>query len=152
MIQKTTWMLFLIIGISVLANSCRKRIDSIKYITYIYKNGTDYDLVMELYNRDGVNFKNFPITPNAMVETGTTVEEVPVPFRFYNPANYGDSVVIRFSNTRCLSYKRLSNGFGAKIFDYRKYDNYSPELEKNSKYTLYYTITEDDYNTSVECK
>ena len=153
--QKTIWTLFLIIGISVLANSCGKRVDYLQTITYVYKNGTAYDLVLEVYDRNGVNFKNFQIAPNEAVETGTTLEEVAVPFRFYDPANYGDSVVIRFSNNRCLSYKRLSNGFGPKIFDYREYDNYTPGLFDQNKpiiYTLYYTITVDDYNESVDCE
>lgn len=153
--QKTIWTLFLLIGISLFVNSCGKHVDYLHTITYVYKNGTSHHLVLEVYDRNGVNFKNFQIAPNEAVETGTTIEEAAVPFKFYNPANYGDSVVIRFSNNRCLSYKRLSNGFGPKIFDYRKYDNYTPGLFEQNKpitYTLYYTITVADNNESVVCE
>ncbi|MBS4061559.1 MAG: hypothetical protein KG029_14260 [Bacteroidetes bacterium] len=154
--QKKIWTLFLIFGISVLFNSCSTRdIDTIKNVTYVYKNGTAYDLVLEVYD-NGEKFKSFSISPNKEVETGTTRAEGPVPFLFYEPTmKYGDSVVIRFSNNRCLSYKRLSNGFGPKIFDYREYDNYTPRLFDQNKpitYTLYYTITVDDYNESVDCE
>ena len=153
--QKTIWMLFLIIGISVLFNSCSTRdIDTIKNVTYIYKNGTAYDLVLEVYD-NGVKFKSFSISPNKEVETGTSRDESPIPFLFYEPTmKYGDSVVIRFSNNHCLSYSRKSGSgsLGDKIFDYREYDNYTPDLENKSKYTLYYTITEDDYNESVDCE
>ncbi len=153
--QKKIWTLFLIIGISVLFNSCSTRdIDTIKNVTYIFKNGTAYDLVLEVYD-NGVKFKSFSISPNKEVETGTTRDEGPVPFLFYEPSmKYGDSVVFRFSNNRCLSYSRKSGSgsLGDKIFDYREYDNYTPDLENKSKYTLYYTITVDDYNESVDCE
>ena len=154
--QKKIWTLFLIFGISVLFNSCSTRdIDTIKNVTYVYKNGTSFDLVLEVYDMEEVNFKNFSISPNEEVETGTTRAEGPVPFLFYEPTmKYGDSVVIRFSNNRCLSYSRKSGSgsLGDKIFDYREYDNYTPDLENKSKYTLYYTITVDDYNVSVDCE
>ena len=153
--QKIIWMLFLIFGISVLFNSCSTRdIDTIKNVTYVYKNGTAYDLVLEVYD-NGVKFKSFSISPNKEVETGTTRDEGPVPFLFYEPTmKYGDSVVIRFSNNHCLSYARNSGVdiYGDKIFDYREYDNYTPDLVEKNKFTLYYTITEDDYNESVDCE
>jgi len=145
----------LIIGISVLVHSCSKRIEPIKTITYVYKNGTSFDLVLEVYDMEDVNFKNFSIAPNEQVETGTSRDESPIPFLFYEPAmKYGDSVVIRFSNNHCLSYSRKSGSgsLGDKIFDYREYDNYTPDLVEKSKFTLYYTITVDDYNESVDCE
>ena len=152
--QKKIWKAVLIIGISVLVHSCSKRIEPIKTITYVYKNGTAYDLVLEVYD-NGVKFKSFSISPNKEVETGTTRAEGPVPFLFYEPTmKYGDSVVIRFSNNHCLSYARNSGVdiYGDKIYDYREYDNYTPDLVEKNKFTLYYTITEDDYNESVDCE
>lgn len=149
----------MLFGISVLSNSCRKHIDYIHTVTFIYKNGTAFDLVMEVYNMEGVNFRNFPITPNEQVVTNISREEGPAPFLFYEPIDKsGDSVVIRFSNNRCLSYSRNSGfgRYGDKIFDYREYDNYSPDLVKQRKpnvhYRLYYTITVEDYNQSVNCE
>ncbi len=152
--QKIIWTLFLIIGISVLDHSCSKRVEPIKTITYIYKNKSGIDLDIEVYN-EGDRFKIFSLSTNMEVETNTIRDEGPVPFLFYEPTmKYGDSVVIRFSNNHCLSYSRKSGSgsLGDKIFDYRKYDNYSPDLVEQSKYTLYYTITVDDYNESVVCE
>ncbi|GAB1419175.1 hypothetical protein MASR2M12_19400 [Bacteroidales bacterium] len=135
-------------------HSCSKRVEPIKTITYIYKNKSGIDLDIEVYN-EGDRFKIFSLSTNMEVETNTIRDEGPVPFLFYEPTmKYGDSVVIRFSNNHCLSYSRKSGSgsLGDKIFDYRKYDNYSPDLVEQSKYTLYYTITVDDYNESVVCE
>lgn len=152
--RKTTWMLFLIFGISAMYFSCQKRIEPIKNVTYIYKNETTFDLDLDVYNK-GEKFKHFLILPDKEVETGTTREEGPAPFLFYEPTmKYGDSVVIRFSDNRCIVFSRNSGVgiYGDKIFDYRKYDNYSEELVSGSNFTLIYTITEEDYNSSVECE
>ena len=153
--QKIIWMLFLIFGISVIFNSCLKRTEpTLKTVTYIYKNKSGIDLDIEVYN-EGDRFKNFSLSTNMEVETNTTRNEAPFPFLFYEPTyKAGDSVVIRFSNNRCLSYSRNSgiDIYGDKIFDYRKYDNYTPDLVEKNKFTLYYTITVDDYNESVDCE
>jgi hypothetical protein len=153
--QKTIWTLFLIIGISVLANSCGKRIHPMYTVTYVYKNGTAFDLVIKVYDKDSVNFKNFSIAPNQSVEIGTISSETPLPFLFFESTmKSGQIVVVRFNNNRCLSYSRQSSvgPYGDKIFDYREYDNYTPDLVEKSKFTLYYTITVDDYNESVDCE
>ncbi|MGE5318250.1 MAG: hypothetical protein ACM3ME_09655, partial [Chloroflexota bacterium] len=64
-----------------------------------------------------------------------------------------DSVVIRFSDNRCIVFSRNSGVdiYGDKIFDFREYDNYSEELVSGSNFSLIYTITEEDYNSSVAC-
>lgn len=152
--MKTTWLLSLIFGISAICFSCQKRIEPIKNVTYIYKNETTFNLDLEVYY-DGEKFKHFPILPGKEVETGTTREEGPAPFLFYEPSmKNGDSVVIRFSNNRCILFSRNSGVgiYGDKIFDFRAYDNYSEELVSGNDFTLIYTITEEDYNASVECE
>lgn len=152
--MKTTWLLSLIFGMSAICFSCQKRIEPIKNVTYIYKNETTFNLDLEVYD-DGVKFKHFSILPGKDVETGTTREEGPAPFLFYEPSmKYGDSVVIRFSNNRCIVFSRNSGVgiYGDKIFDFRQYDNYSEELVSGNDFTLIYTITEEDYNASVECE
>jgi hypothetical protein len=151
--RKTTWMLFLIFGFSAMCFSCQKRIEPIKNVNYIYKNETTFDLDMEVYD-NGEKFKHFSILPYKEVETGTTREEGPAPFLFYEPTmKYGDSVVIRFSDNRCIVFSRNSGVdiYGDKIFDFREYDNYSEELVSGSNFSLIYTITEEDYNSSVAC-
>ncbi len=152
--RKITWMLFLIFGISALFSSCQKRIEPIHTVTYVYKNETTSNLVIEVYD-NGIKFKHFPISPNEEVETGTTREEGPAPFLFYEPTmKYGDSVVIRFSDNRCINFSRNSGVdiYGDKIFDYRKYDNYSEQLVSGNTFTLIYSITEEDYNSSLACE
>lgn len=152
--MKTTWILSLIFGFSAICFCCQKRIEPIKIVTYIYKNTTTTDLILEVYV-NGEKYKQFPILPDKEVETGTTREEGPAPFLFYEPSlKYGDSVVIRFSDNRCILFSRNSgvNIYGDKIFDFRQYDNYSEELVSGSNFTLIYTITEEDYNSTAECE
>ena len=149
---------FLIIGISVIFNSCLKRTEpTLKTVTYIYKNKSGIDIDIAVYN-EGDRFKNFSLSTNMEVETNTTRNEAPFPFLFYEPTyKAGDSVVIRFSNNRCLSYSRNSgiDIYGDKIFYITQYDKYDPVLMEYGRpitYTLYYTNTEDDYNESVDCE
>jgi hypothetical protein len=154
--QKTIWMRFLLTGISILIiiayNSCIGRVDPLKKVNYIYKNRTGVDLVMEVFNSyDGARLiKSFEIKNGGEVETNTTESEVPSLFSFISSyGGKGDSIVVRFSDKKCLY---LSKSISSEIFVIQKYDNYSEELLKESKYTLYYTFTEADYDASVDCE
>lgn len=143
--QKTIWMLFLLIGISVLAYSCGKHVSAVKTITYVYRNSSGQDLNIEVYNSDDVLNRNYYIPNNSSIETHTSRSETISIF----PS--GDSVVLRFTDGRCIHYSKNNND---KIFNVSRYDNYDPVLMEYGKpvtYTLYYTITVADYNESVVC-
>lgn len=67
----------------------------------------------------------------------------------------GDSVVIKFANNTCISYKRnqLSGTFGGDgIFNLEEYDNYSKDLVNQRSYTLRYSIDSTDYKKATPCK
>ena len=148
--QKTIWTLFLIIGISVLDHSCQKHVDAVKTITYVYRNGSGIDVNMEVYNSTDVLIRNYYISSDSSIESHTTREETLALFYFENFQS-GDSVVLRFTNGKCIHYSKDNTD---KIFHITQYDNYDPVLMEYGKpitYTLYYTITEDDYNESVDC-
>ncbi len=144
--QKKIWTLFLIIGISVLVHSCSKHIDAVKTITYVYRNSSGLDLNMEVYNSNDILNRNYYIPNNSIIETHTSREETISIF----PS--GDSVVLRFTDGKCIHYSKDNTD---KIFHITQYDNYDPVLMEYGKpitYTLYYTITVDDYNESVDCE
>jgi len=128
--QKIIWMLFLIIGISVLVHSCSKHIDAVKIITYVYRNSSGYDLNMEVYNSNDILNRNYYIPNNSIIETHTSREETISIF----PS--GDSVVLRFTDGKCIHYSKDNTD---KIFHITQYDNYDPVLMEYGKpitYTL----------------
>jgi len=153
MIQKTTWKHFLIIGISfILITNCSKETEApIQRINYVYKNNSGIDLTLEVYNRFDVNFVSHDILNGESVETHTSSHEGPAIF-FYdtNVNKIGVYVIIRFSDNKCLRYYN-ANSENNRIFDIKKYDNYSPELVKQKQFTLNYTITEEEYNQAEDC-
>ena len=151
--QKKIWTLFLIIGISVLDHSCQKHVDAVKTITYVYRNSSGHDLNMEVYNSNDDLFKNYYIPNNSSIETHTSRLETVALFFFASLEDHiGDSVVLRFTEGKCIHYLKDNTD---KIFHITQYDNYDPILMEYGKpitYTLYYTITFDDYNESVDCE
>jgi hypothetical protein len=150
--QKTIWKAFSTIGISILIFffSCNKTIDGVKTISYIYKNQSGIDLVMEVYNSDDSLFRSFTIANDSETITNTTTSEVPGVFNFNGVGNtFGDSVIVRFIDGKCISYSRSTPD---KIFDIKKYDNYSEELLSNSKYSLIFIISNEDYLSADSCK
>ncbi len=151
--QKTIWKIFLIIGISLLffiTNSCDVRDkDNVKTVSYVYKNDTGLDLVLEIYNIDNTMFRSFEILNNNSVETNTTIDEGLALFYFESTTDsIGTSVIIRFSDDKCLYFSKDSLD---KIFDVNEYDNYTEELLNQDEYTLFYTITNQDYNDAINC-
>lgn len=151
--QKTIWMLFLLIGISLFANSCGKHVDAVKTISYVYRNSSGHDLNLEIYNSGDVLFRTYYIPNGSSIESHTSRLESVALFFFASLENQiGDSVVLRFTNGNCIHYSKNSTG---KIFNVAQYDNWDPVLMEYGKpitYTLYYTITEVDYNQSVVCE
>jgi hypothetical protein len=149
--QKTIWKAFLIIGISImLLYSCNSRVEHLKTVNYIYKNTTGVQLVIEVYNYSDNLVDNYTIENNASVDISPTILEGPVPFNFDGNIS---TVTVKFIDNKCLYYSRNSNVdiYGDDIFDYRKYDNYNEELLNQDEYTLFYTITNQDYNDAINC-
>lgn len=161
MVQKTTWKHFLIIGISALTfifiNGCDKGIVEENYTdTYVYINNSGKNLILKVFNTQGNTSDEFPI--NIGESKSIICKGNPGTAPFYSVDNnlIGDSVTIQFDDNKCLSFSRdISDGIvpdeGTGIFNVLNYDNYSTGFVNQKNYTLYYTITTDLYNSSINC-
>lgn len=152
--QKTIWRAFLLIGILnlntlLVTTSCKKDVDKIKTVDYIYKNSSGKDLELLVFNSNKSQIKNFTILNNGQITSHTTESEGIGLFQFEDNVNMiGDSVLIKFSDNRCIGY---SKSLPDNIFDVKKYDNYSEDLIARSSFSLIYSITVDAYNSSAVC-
>ncbi len=130
--------------------SCEAEGEYVHKVTFIYKNRTGVDLVLEVYNEKKNKFKSFSIENGSEVEVNKTNSEGPTPFFFYN---YRDSVgiyiILRYKDNSCIKYIKNYS----KVFNTEKYENYGDGHKKGGEYTLYYTFTkEDDYDIAEECE
>ena len=150
MLQKTTWMHFLLIGNFIVLLSACGQVDYIKTVSYDYKNNSGQDLVMEVYNYKNKFIRSFAIPDGDYVITNITRSEVPGVFYFAPDKNKaGESVIIRFKNNKCLYLNKNNND---RIFDIKRYDNFTEELIKQSEYRLTYIFKPEDYMQAVKCK
>ncbi|WP_027001370.1 hypothetical protein [Hugenholtzia roseola] len=60
-----------------------------------------------------------------------------------------DSVIIAFDNEKCIKHETETK---IGTFDFRNYDNYTPQLVEQRKFTLYYTFTEEHYAQAQPCE
>ena len=151
MLQKTTWMLYLIIGISIILSSCGKEIiEPFQRVEYTYINKTGIDLSMEIYNTKRDRIKQFIILNNQQITTDTTFERGPALFYFESSEKMiGDSLVLKFVDNNCKYYTKVNQD---KVFDFTTYDNYSKKLVSKSEYTLFFTFNENDRSNLVVCE
>lgn len=104
---------------------------------------------LSVFNSAKNQIKSYTILNGGQITSNTTKSEAIGVFQYEDNINMiGDSVSIRFSDNRCIGY---SKSVPDKIFDVRKYDNYSEDLIAQSSFSLIYSITVDAYNTSVVC-
>lgn len=154
MLQKTIWKDFLLFGILIfftlpLSTSCKKEVDKINTVDYIYKNSSGKDLELMVFNSNNSQIKSYTILNGGQVTSHTTKNEAIGIFQYEDDMNMiGDSVTIKFSDNRCIGY---SKSVPDKIFDVKKYDNYSQDLIAQSSFSLVYSITADEYNESAVC-
>lgn len=152
--QKTIWRAFFITGILIFSTllamtGCKKDVDKLKTVDYIYKNTSGKDLELFVYNSNQIQIKSYKILNGEQITSNTSVDEALEAFHYENDINMiGDSVSIRFSDNRCIGYTKSTPD---RIFDIRKYDNYSADLISRDQFSLIYSITVDDYNSSIAC-
>ncbi|MDD3739072.1 MAG: hypothetical protein PHP31_07240 [Lentimicrobiaceae bacterium] len=152
--HKTIWRVLLLIGILSLgtllvATSCKKEVDKIKTIDYIYKNSSGKDLELLVFNSNKIQIKSYTILNGGQITSHTTKSETVGLFQYEDNINMiGDSVLIKFSDNRCIGY---SKSVQDDIFNVKKYDNYSEDLIAQSSFSLIYSITVDAYNSSAVC-
>ena len=75
--QRTIWIPFLIIGISltsIIFKPCgdNEIVEPIKTVQYVYKNQTDNNLVMEIYSQTNTLIDSYHIAPNSQIISNTT--------------------------------------------------------------------------------
>ena len=146
---KTKFIIFTLL-LSLLSINCKKDVDYIKTVDYIYKNASGTDLILLVYNSNKTQIKNYTILNGSQITTHTTKSEGIGIFQYEeNTDMTGDSVTIKFSENRCIGY---SKSVPDKIFDVKKYDNYSEDLHNKSVFSLIYSITTEDYNSAVICE
>lgn len=153
MLQKKTWMRFLIVGnilILLFLSGCDSaNIDFIKTVDYIYKNNSGTDLTLEIYNSKNELLKSFSIPNGNEIKTNTTRNEVPALF-YFEPFEdkIGNKVIVKFGNNKCLYYSKNNSD---RIFTVERYDNYTEDLLKQSTYKLVYIFTSVEYSNAVNC-
>lgn len=154
--QKTTWMHYSIIGISVITLlfiSCNK--GEIEYKTttnFIYKNLTSETIEVKLFDENSNNFKNYTILSNneltvPLVQEGSQ-NGICQPFSFYpSVAQTATKVTIIFnSSNKCISY--IS---GEGVLFVKDYDNFSESMYENSSNTLIYNIDNLELGLANTC-
>lgn len=150
--QKTIWMPFLIIGISLTSTflkSCDDIVEPVKTVQYVYKNQTENDLVMDVFSQTSILIHSYNIKPNEQIISNTTKVEEPGLFYYDSDTNkIGDSIVIKFSSEKCVFWTKNN---GDRIFSVSEYDNYSTELLKEKEYQLEFSITQSDFDQAVDC-
>ena len=160
--QKTIWMPFLIIGISLFLlltmSGCDKDDveDPIQHAEYVYINQFNQTLRFELYDSVSNASQEFDLAINDSIIF--KVSGTPGAFPFTDnevESRTGDAVVINFKDDKCTNYSRnRDSGIfdGDGVFDLSEYENYSKDLVDQNTYRLRYLIGEKDYLLAKDCE
>ena len=145
-LQKITWILFLIIGF-LSSNNCRGTVDYVSTTHFRYVNQTSENVELNLFNNQNVNFRNYTIPVGQTVSIDLKQEGekgVGTPFGFED--NYAEKVIIKFvESEKCLvNYP--------KIRDSRKYDNYNVDMLNQSDNTLIHYIDNEELELATNCQ
>lgn len=153
----TTRISYVIIAtFSTSAFSCKKEPDElIQRATYVYVNRLAEPVRFELYNTEDKSSVEYLLKQNDSIEF--IVSGIPGVFPFHMNEVFnrtGDSVVFRFGNGLCTSYKRekATGTFGGTgVFDLTKYENYNSQVINQKVYSLRYVIDGKDYLLADNC-
>lgn len=156
--RKTTWIIYLIIGVfSVLNFSCGEESgDPFQKVTYVYLNSLPETIRFELYDTEDNSSIENVLMPGDSILFQITGDPGAFPFFGNEILNRtGDYVVIRYENGTCNTFIRdRSTGTfnGTGVFDLTRYENYSPDLVNQRSYTLRYSINQKDYSIAEQCE
>ena len=160
MLQKTIWMRFLIFGISIFilfsVFSCDSTESNSKSGTYIYKNQSGHNLILQLTNANN-QIQNFPINVGESKKFVSRGEDGNVPFYSIDGSIIvANTATLIFDNDNCITYNRdNSDGIvlneGTGFFNVENYDDYSESILEKNSFTLNYTITKDIFNLATPC-
>lgn len=150
--QRTIWIYYLTIGISLIGlESCSKKtVEPVSSAEYVYINKMDNAVTLIAYDLDGYNAKVIQSNDSVTLLTGGNVGTRPFVDNIL--AKRADSVVIEFSNKMCTTYRISFDREGDGVFDHKEYDNYSYSIVSKGLYRYIYTIDSTDYKKAVPCK
>lgn len=144
-----------ILGVSIifLLGSCGgKRVDPAVTVNYVYVNILDNPVQLILRNRasdkikldytinagDSVSFKEIDMGPAAPFSSSSI-----------------DSIVLRFSDDKCVTYVRNGNNSGTNLgtgfFNLENYIGFEKWREFAHYYKMKYEIGERDYQEAIPC-
>ncbi len=143
--QKINWIIYLFIGISLITVSCEKKEELNIKTTYIYKNNSDLDLTLEVFNKkDRKLIDEIQINKLDSILLVFYGDGIPSPPFFYdsNIDSIGDSISVIFDDNKYLFY---TEDTPHSILDNRNY-----QLNKQSKtdYRCNLEFTELDYQNA----
>lgn len=108
MLQKTTWMAYLIFGISVALSCNKEKGDPIQNGSYAYENITSDTILFQIHNSTySGTINNNVLKPQESLILN--YQGMPGVFPFTGNVNSklnGDSVIITFKNGKCVTYTR----------------------------------------------
>jgi hypothetical protein len=150
-LQKTIWINYLIISISLLLNSCDTITEYSLTTNFIYKNSTSENIEILLHNQDGVNFNNYIIKPNEDITVVITGEGpktgVNSPFSTNSTSDSAAKVIIKFNGSnKCLTFLG-----GEGILNVKSYDNFTESMYNTSNNTLIYNIDQTELDKASAC-
>lgn len=143
-LQKTIWIMCLIIGIPL--SSCTDTQPENDRIYFYYTNKTNENVELKLYDKNGVNFKNI-LVPSKLTSQVDLKQNngkgIGTPFLF--DEGYAEKVVIRFetSNKCLINYPKIR---GSKY-----YDNYTDSMLNSYGNILQYYIDIEELNLATTC-
>lgn len=142
--QKIIWMQLLLIGILSSFQSCDKgEVDKVYYEEYYLINNSDYNIVIESYNKtdNGFNSNNYTLNQDS-----TLYQKLELNFgSTTGMISYADSVVIRFGGSKEISFTPDTQST-YNILDKSNYTE-NEKSENNREYS--YTFTNDDYDNAI---
>jgi len=142
--QKIIWMQLLLIGILSSFQSCDKgEVDKVYYEEYYLINNSDYNIVIESYNKtdDGYNSNNYTLNQDS-----TLCQKLELNFGSTTGIIfYADSVVLRFGGSKEISFTPDTQS-SFNIIDKR---NYTVNEKSENKREYSYTFTNDDYDNAI---
>jgi len=146
-IQKTTWMLYLFIGLIINCNflqSCRKGdVERTQDAIFVYENQTSHLIILERAGTITTFMPNTVTSFNVTEYAGKETNEFSYkrnPFDFYKDDKY-----VSFDRTKCLDLSILETNNPSNL------RHYKAEKLSERKYKFTYTFTEADYNRAVNC-
>lgn len=158
MLRNLIWIFYLIIGINILS-SCDKGEIEYRYdprLNYYYINEYNDDLIMTVFYQGKISkIENIKGKDTLIYRNGW---EVPFSTTYDGQSLtiWGDSVIIKFPNDSCVTYKKNgNNNREIGVFYNGNYDNIE-EFEMfykiNKTFNFIYLIDSSDYKLAKECK